>query len=576
LEEINEGKGEEARSTQTYSYNPATGLPAKLIDSAAGTFTATYDVEGKLTSETYPNNMTANYTINPVGQTTSLVYEKNTACATKCPETWFSDSVIPSIHGETLQQSSTLSKENYAYDNAGRLLETQETPVGKGCTTRLYTYEEESNRTSLTTREPGTEGKCATEGGTVERHTYDEANRLTDEGVEYEAFGNITKLPASDAGTGEGAHELKNTYYLDGQVASQEQTEKTIAYTYDPAGRTTDTETTIKGKHESTTISHYAGPGSALTWVSEGSGKWTRNIPGIDGALDAIQTSSGAPELKIHDLQGDIVGTASLNESETKLLSIYNSTEFGVPTTNNPPKYSWLGAGGVASELTTSGISTQNGSSYVPLIGRPLQTGTIASPGSFPNGTAGVGIVKAPYLGAAVGEFKEISVREQSAYEESKKREAEEKAKMEGCPASECHVDGPGEGNLSGSEQGEEPEEPYTVDPSKLLIAGEARTLTYALRYGGTLVGIAWPEVGVFIEALEVLGGNAIAEAAEKLERCYQPLYEEKLTGDARCKAFVNLEWGIIPTSWGVEVCWKKEYKRKNSVHVTYPYCSPT
>ena len=29
------------------------------------------------------------------------------------------------------------------------------------------------------------------QGGTTERHTYDAANRLTDEGVEYETFGNI-------------------------------------------------------------------------------------------------------------------------------------------------------------------------------------------------------------------------------------------------------------------------------------------------------------------------------------------------------------------------------------------------
>ena len=117
------------------------------------------------------------------------------------PRSWFNDTIVaidPRRNGCSRQVR--LSKENYAYDNAGRLLETQETPAGKGCTTRLYAYDEESNRTSQITREPGTEGKCATEGGTVERHTYDEANRLTDEGVEYETFGNTTKLPAADAG----------------------------------------------------------------------------------------------------------------------------------------------------------------------------------------------------------------------------------------------------------------------------------------------------------------------------------------------------------------------------------------
>ncbi|HEY5195238.1 MAG TPA: 6-bladed beta-propeller [Solirubrobacteraceae bacterium] len=434
LLEVSEGKGKEAESDQTYSYDPTTGFLTKLVDSAAGTFTAAYDLEGKLISEVYPNKMTATYTINQVGQATGLVYEKNAHCASTCPEIWFSDSVSPSIHGESLQQTSTLSKESYAYDNAGRLLETQETPAGKGCTTRVYAYDEESNRTSLTTREPGTEGKCATEGGTVERHTYDEANRLTDEKVTYETFGNITKLPATDAG----GHELTSSYYIDGQVAGQEQNKELIGYKYDPAGRTTETaseNTEIKAK--TTLVSHYAGTGSALTWTSEGTEKWVRNIPGIDGSLAAIQESGGAVALEIHDLQGDIVGKAAVSETETKLISTYNSTEFGVPTTSNPPKYSWLGADGVASELTASGVSTQNGSSYVPEIGRPLQTGPIASPGSFPNGTASVGIVNAPYLGAATGQLMNIAIQGNAEREEAKKREADEKAESEEPLASE-------------------------------------------------------------------------------------------------------------------------------------------
>ncbi len=379
LDEVSEGKGEEADSYQTYSYNTTTGLMEKLVDSAAGTFTASYDVEGEMTSEVYPNGMCANTTYNSVGEATSLEYIKTRNCSETGAAVWFSDSIVPSIHGETLQQTSTLSKENYAYDNAGRLLETQETPVGEGCDTRLYAYDEEGDRTSLTTRESATE-TCATEGGIVQGHAYDSANRLTDDGIEYETFGNTTKLPAADAGTGEGAHELKSTYYIDGQVATQEQSEKMLAYTYDPAGRTETTETKIKGKLESTAVSHYAGSGSALTWTSEGSSKWTRDIPGIDGGLDAIQTSSGSPVLQLHDLNGDIVGTASLSESETKLLSTYNSTEFGVPVGGKePPKYSWLGADGVTSELP-SGETVQDGVTYVPLTGAPLQTQPVEIP----------------------------------------------------------------------------------------------------------------------------------------------------------------------------------------------------
>src|SRR4029077_3410919 len=279
-------------------------------------------------------------------------------------------------HGETLTQTSTLSKENYAYDNAGQLTEAQETPAGKACTTRLYAYDEESDRTSLTTRTSSNE-TCPTEGGSTERHVYDEADRLTDEGVTYEALGNITKLPATDAGQ----YELASSYYLDGQVATQTQHEKTIAYAYDPEERTRETTTTVKGKAEPTTISHYAASGDAVAWTSEQEGKaWTRDIPGIDGTLTSIQNSSGTTTLQLHDLKGDIVATAGLSETETKRLSTYNTTKLGVPTENKePPKYAWLGTTGVTSELS-SGAIAKDGKTYVPLTGEPLQTEPIKLP----------------------------------------------------------------------------------------------------------------------------------------------------------------------------------------------------
>jgi YD repeat-containing protein len=374
LEEINDGKG-----TQTYSYNTTTGFMTKLIDSAAGTFTATDDLEGKMVAETYPNGMTATNTFNAVGEAIGTEYVKTTHCSTNC--TWFSDNVTPSIHGETLAQTSTLAHEAYGYDSAGRLTEVQETPTGKGCTIRMYAYDEESNRTNLTNREPGSEGKCATEGGGTEHHTYEEANRLADTGVTYEAFGNVTTLPAADAG---GGTELTSTYYVDNQVATQTQGSKKLEYLYDPAGRTRETKTVAGGKTTATAISHYPGPGEALSWTSEsseGSEAWSRNIPGIDGGLDAIQSSTGSVTLQLHDLKGNIVATASCSETETKLLSTYQSTEFGVPTEGKaPPKYAWLGADGVASTELASTAVVQDGDTYVPLTGQPLQTEPVEVP----------------------------------------------------------------------------------------------------------------------------------------------------------------------------------------------------
>jgi YD repeat-containing protein len=385
--------GLEERGKQTYTYDTTTGFLTKLVDSPAGTFTANYDVAGHMTSETYPNKMTAFYTRNAAGETTGLEYKKEAHCATTCPEVWFNDAVMSSVHGETVKQTSSLAEEpKYAYDAAGRLTEVQEIPAGKGCKTRVYAYDEESNRTSLTSREPGSEGKCATEGGSTETHTYDAANRLTGAGVAYEAFGNTTKLPGADAGGPE--MEVTTSYYVDNQVASQAQNGKTFNYAMDPAGRVRETETIIGGKGSST-VSHYSAPGAALSWTSEPESKWTRDIPGIDGTLSATQSSSGMVTLQLHDLQGNVVDTAADNETETKVLTSYNSTEFGAPLNGPPPtKYSWLGAAGVSSEQP-SGLVTQDGVTYVPQTGRPLQTQGTALPTPDNAATAYVSTIEA-------------------------------------------------------------------------------------------------------------------------------------------------------------------------------------
>jgi YD repeat-containing protein len=359
---------------QKYHFDETTGELTKLEDSAAGTFVAGYTIGGNIAKETYPNGMTAYYTVNPSGQDTAVEYKKETHCTEKC--VWFSDHVVPSIHGETITQASTLSEEIYGYGSAGWLNQVQETPTGEGCKTRLYAHEEEGNRTSLTTREPTAEKKCATEGGSVERHIYDSANQLTDTGVTYEAFGNTTALPASDAG----GMALTSSFYVDNQVYKQTQNGTTIEYQTDPEDRTRETITS-GGAETTKVINHYDGPGNALAWTLEPiSGKWTRNIPGIDGTLTATQTNTTTPVLLLHDLQGNVVAEASKSETETKLLKTYNPTEYGVPTSKEaPPKYAWLGADGLTSELP-SGAVTQDGTTYVPQTGRPLQTEPIELP----------------------------------------------------------------------------------------------------------------------------------------------------------------------------------------------------
>ncbi len=232
----------------------------------------------------------------------------------------------------------------------------------------------------MTTRPPGTGGACATSGGTSETHIYDTADRLIDPGTTYDPWGNTTKLPASDAG----GNELTSTYYTDNKLATQTQHGETIGYNLDPAHRTRETVAT--GTTSSDTINHYAGPEDSPSWTIETpSGHWTRNIPGIGTGLAAIQNNGETPVLELSNLHGDIIATTPLSETSTGLTSTNDTTEYGVPRTSTPPKYSWLGADERQTELP-SGIIAMGERSYVPQLGRFLQTDPI--PGGSANAYA--------------------------------------------------------------------------------------------------------------------------------------------------------------------------------------------
>ncbi len=158
----------------------------------------------------------------------------------------------------------------------------------------------------------------------------------------------------------------------------------TEAYNLDPTGRTRETVAT--GKTSADVIDHYAGGGDAPAWAVEiPSGNWTRNIQGLGGGLAAIQVNGATPVLQLTDLHGDIIATASASETETKLLSSTETSEYGVPTTSSPAKYSWLGAKQQPTELA-SGVVAMGSRSYVPQLGRYLQTDPV--PGGSANAYA--------------------------------------------------------------------------------------------------------------------------------------------------------------------------------------------
>jgi RHS repeat-associated protein len=366
----NDGKG-----TQTFGYDETSGAPVAMTDSAAGTFTASYNADGAVTEQGLPNGLVAKTTYDEASQPTKLTYTKVTSCSEKC--TWLEESQERSIYGQVLSQKSLGSSEQYSYDKAGRLTTAKETPSGGGCTTRVYGFEGEagkdSNRTSLTTRAPGVGGACAESGGTKQSYTYDAADRLTGSGIEYDSFGRITSLP----GTYAGGSTLKTSFYSNEMLASQSQNGLTNSYQLDATGRVR--QVTQTGSKEGTEVFHYSMASDSTAWTERGS-SWTRDIPGI-GGLGAIQSSTGETSLQLTNLHGDVVATASLSLSAKELTAKFEFDEFGNPVKGSAGRYGWLGKSSRRTELP-SGVIQMGVRSYVPSLGRFL------SPDPVPGGSA--------------------------------------------------------------------------------------------------------------------------------------------------------------------------------------------
>jgi RHS repeat-associated protein len=377
LKTLNDGKG-----TQTYNYDTTTGELSSLQDSGAGTFAASYNADGNLLTETYPNGMTAQYGYDDTGRATSLTYTAPSGCQSNC--TWYRDAAQPSAFGQWLIQQQTtqltgqpaLSSYQYQYDTAGRLTQVQDTPAGAGCTTRQYTYDADSNRLSQTTYSPGTGGVCATTAGTTSTHSYDAADRLTDSGVSYDGWGNTLTLPALDAG----GNQLTASYYADTTLYSETQNGLTVTHNLDPTGRIR--QYVDSGTTASTEIEHYSDGGDSPAWVDQGSGAWSRYAAGPDGGLAAIQSNSGSVTLEMRDLHGDAIGTVASTPSATPTLQ-KTGDEFGTPSAGTtPPRYGWLGADQRTTALP-SGMIDMGAREYDPSLGRFLQTDPV--PGGSAN-----------------------------------------------------------------------------------------------------------------------------------------------------------------------------------------------
>jgi RHS repeat-associated protein len=359
---VTDGKG-----SQTFSYDATTGLLTGLQDSAAGAFSATYDADDALVSQTYPNGLKATSTYDEAGQRTGLTYVKTTNCSSNC--TWMTFSATRDVFGEAVDQDSTLSKQAYGYDGAGRLISVQDTPAGQGCVVREYTYDDDSNRQALRTHAPKPDKSCDPGStGTSVVHDYDTADRVYGGGYAYDTFGRITAVPAADANGG----LLTSDYFVNDLAHSVTQDGITHLYGLDPLRRFR--VDVLTGGDGQTRASRYTDDSDSPAWTTESSDglHWSRNVEGIGGDLAAIQDNQSGTALQLTNLHGDVVAVASLSDTATGPTSTFEADEFGIPRQTSSPRYSWLGGKERATKLQ-GGLIQMGVRSYLPSLGRFLQ-----------------------------------------------------------------------------------------------------------------------------------------------------------------------------------------------------------
>lgn len=362
---INDGKG-----TQTLSYDPLTGYLTGLSDTAAGSFSATYDASGNLLTQTLPNGLQQQKTYDEAGQIIRVAYVKLGCVGETDTCTWVETSGVRSAHDQFIHLGGTSGQQDYSYDNAGRLTQGRNITGAGSCKVNDYSYDSDSNRLSQRTHAPGFGGACdPSSTGTLVSHTYDASDRLTDAGTTYDNFGRTLSLSGPNAGGG----ALTNSYYSDGLIRTASQGGVTRTYSRDASGRQRSIGTT-GGDGQTHTI-HYSDDSDSPSWetrLTDGSA-WTRNVEGIDGELVAIQDSATGVKLQLGNLHDDVVAEASLDPAAagpTKVL--HASDEFGVPTGAANETYGWLGSKRRRTTLA-SGIVDMGVRQYVPALGRFAQ-----------------------------------------------------------------------------------------------------------------------------------------------------------------------------------------------------------
>ncbi|MFC1402814.1 MULTISPECIES: RHS repeat-associated core domain-containing protein [Streptacidiphilus] len=352
-------------TTNTYDTSKnAAGLMTSMTDPVAGTISAQYDSDGNLYAEQLPGSVTLQVSRDQTGAVTARTYTRSDGTVIT------SDTATFTIAGQEATHSSTApgigAEQAYTYDAAGRLTQADDTE-GSTTTHRAYTFDNNTNRTGLTTTVDNADGSAGTPATTA--YTYDSGDRLqtvAGTGVVYDAFGRTTTQ----------ADGTTLAYYTNDLAQRETSGTTRQTWTLDAAGRqaswSTESNSTGTWTQSGSHTNHYGSDGDSPDWtVDNTAGTISRNVQGIDGDLAATTDATGNTVLQLTNIHGDATVQYPLDTTKSPVVQAYD--EFGNPINGTTATtYGWLGAKQKSSN-TPSGLTLMGVRLYNPTTGRFLQ-----------------------------------------------------------------------------------------------------------------------------------------------------------------------------------------------------------
>jgi RHS repeat-associated protein len=370
---VSQSDGAQARTTSYDTDGENRGLPTKVVDGQAGTITATYNADGTLAGETWPNGIAVSYGYdNGTGTLTSEIYTKAGCGLADC--TIDRESAYLGQGGTIIGLENSFHAARYEYDNADRLTRTDEHGSSGTCATRVYGFGtgaagRASDRTNVATYGPDDLGNCQTNNAqSTATWTYDTADRITNIGYTYDSLGRTTTVPAADTQLPAGG-DLKATYDVNDLVRTLQQGSNPAAtYNLDVDGQRIRSWTDQNG---GTHTNHYSGTSDSPAWTQNGAASSQRNISAPSG-LVALASNTSDITWEITDLRGNVV--ASVNNNDVGIDSVTTADEYGVLDDSSQAgtdRYAWLGGKQRAAD-NPDGIVLMGVRLYNPVTGRFL------------------------------------------------------------------------------------------------------------------------------------------------------------------------------------------------------------